>query len=173
MSDKPTLDKVSKHTLTLADGVYGALQISAERANLEPNDLIRDLILDRVIADGTLDEKTTKQVQTYKWLVVEAVKLAKQMCSDGTVKPSLTADVFEALAQNKDWAEQYEFYVQDNMYKSGNPRKGPINREIGYRVRAAVGAAVEKDANGVTAIRKPTGLIIQTYTPFVPGPAKL
>lgn len=166
MAATPQVDKVSKHTLTLPDGVYGALSASAKRLGLEPNELIQDLIVERVIADRTLDEATTKQIQAYKWLVSEAVKRAVQQCRDGAFSPSLTADVFEACAEDQEWAAQYRFYVQDDIYKNGNPRKGPINREIGYRIRAAVGAEVEKDDKGATVMKKVTGLVIQSYTPF-------
>ncbi len=87
-------------------------------------------------------------------------------CRQGDFSSSLTADIFEVCAKDEEWAERYRFYVQDDIYKSGNPRKGPINREIGYRIRAAIGAEVEKDAKGATAMKKVTGLIIQSYTPF-------
>jgi hypothetical protein len=166
MATGPQNEKVSKHTLTLPDGVYSALKVSAERVGLEPNDLIQDLIIDRVIADGTLDENTTKQINAYKWLVADAVERARDICLKGNFSPSLTADVFEAAANDPEWAAQYRFYIQDDIYKNGNPRKGPINREIGYRIRAAIGAEVEKDANGATALKKVTGLVIQSYTPF-------
>lgn len=167
MTEKPQMEKVSKHTLTLADGVYAAVLKSAELVLLDPMDFIRDLVVERVIADGTLDEATTKQVQAYRWLVAEAVASAKQVCKAGNFSPSLTADVFAGLSKRKDWADQYEFYIQDNMFKSGNPRKGPINREIGYRIRAAIGAVVEKDEAGATVMKKVTGNVIQSYTPFV------
>lgn len=166
MTTSPHIEKVSKHTLTLPDGVYRALEASAKRLDLEPNELIQDLIVERVIADGTLDKATAEQIQAYKWLIATAVERAKERCRQGAFSPSLTADIFEVCAKDEEWAERYRFYVQDDIYKSGNPRKGPINREIGYRIRAAIGAEVEKDAKGATAMKKVTGLIIQSYTPF-------
>lgn len=166
MMIKPQAEKVSKHTLTLPDGVYSALTASAERVGLEPNELIQELIVERVIKDGTLDEATTQHIKAYKWLVAASVERAKALCRAGKFSPALTADVFEASAADPEWAAQYRFYVQDDIYKNGNPRKGPINREIGYRIRAAIGAEVEKDAKGATALKKVTGLVIQSYTPF-------
>ena len=167
MAASPQVDKVSKHTLTLPDGVYKALEVSAERLGIEPNELIQDLIVERTIADGTLDETTTAQIRAYKWLVAEAVERAKQRCREGLFKSSLTADVFEACAEDQEWADRYRFYVQDDIYKNGNPRKGPINREIGFRIRAAIGAEVEKDSKDATVMKKVTGLVIQSYTPFI------
>lgn len=162
----PQVEKVSKHTLTLPDGVYRALEASAAKLGLEPNTLIQDLIVEHVIAAGTLDEANREQIQAYKWLVAQAVECAKLRCREGGFSPSLTADTFKACAEDPDWAAKYRFYVQDDIYKNGNPRKGPINREIGYRIRHAVGAEVEKDSKGATVMKKVLGLVIQSYTPF-------
>lgn len=69
-------------------------------------------------------------------------------------------------AAGAEWAAKYRFYVQDDIFKNGNPRKGPINREIGFRIRQAVGADVEKDSNGKPMMKKVLGQVIQSYTPF-------
>lgn len=162
----PQLDKVSKHTITLPDGVYKALEASAATQGLEPNVLIQDLIVEHVISASTLDDGTPKQIQAYKWLVARAVESARERCREGAFSPSLTADIFKACAEDPEWAAKYRFYVQDDIFKSGNPRKGPINREIGYRIRHAIGAEVEKDAKGTTVLKKVVGHVIQSYTPF-------
>lgn len=166
MSPTPQVDKVTKHTLTLPDGVYEALETSAEKQGIEPNVLIQDLIVEHVIAAGTLDKATQEQIQAYKWLVAKAVEHAKERCREGNFSPSLTAETFKACTEDPEWAAKYRFYVQDDIFKSGNPRKGPINREIGYRIRHAVGAQVEKDAKGTTVLKKVVGQVIQSYTPF-------
>ena len=166
MSSTPQVEKVSKHTLTLPDGVYKALQAAAEKRDVEPNVLIQDLIIDHVIAAGTLDENLQKQIEAARWLVAEAVEWAKGSCRKGNFSSSLTADTFEACANNPEWAAKYRFYVQDDIFKNGNPRKGPINREIGYRILQAVGAEVEKDAKGASVMKKVLGSVIQSYTPF-------
>lgn len=162
----PQVEKVSKHTLTLPDGVYRALEASAAKRGLEPNELIQDLIVQQVIEDGTLDREIEKQIQAYKWLVAKAAAYAVQECRNGNFRSSLTADTFEACANDPEWAAKYRFYVQDDIFKNGNPRKGPINREIGFRIRQAIGAEVEKDANDKPVLKKVLGSVIQTYTPF-------
>lgn len=166
MTSTPQIDKVTKHTLTLPDGVYKALVASAEQQGLEPNVLIQELIVDHVIAAGTLDKTTQQQIETLKWLVAKAVEYAKERCRSGNFSPSLTADTFKACADDPEWAAKYRYYVQDDIFKNGNPRKGPINREIGFRIRAAVGAEIERDDNGKAALKKVLGSVIQTYTPF-------
>ena len=54
----------------------------------------------------------------------------------------------------------------DDIYKNGNPLKGGINREIGYRVRAAIGGEVMKDNDGKPVLAKVLGEVIQSYTPM-------
>jgi hypothetical protein len=163
----PQVDRVTKHTLTLPDKVYEALAASAAKLGTEPNVLIQDLIVEHVIAAGTLDKETTEQIQAYKWLVARAVQHAVEQCRQGHFSPSITAETFKACAEDAEWAAKYRFYVQDDIFKSGNPRKGPINREIGFRIRQALGAEVEKEPNGKPVLKKVTGHVIQTYTPFV------
>ena len=33
--------------------------------------------------------------------------------------------------KDEKWLDGYRRYVKDNIFKNGNPEKGPINREIG------------------------------------------
>jgi hypothetical protein len=162
----PDIDKVTKHTITLPDGVYGALERSAAKKGVDTNVLMQDIIIDHVIASGTLDQTTQEQIQASKWLVAHAVEYAKEQCRRGKFSPSLTAETFKACADDEEWAAKYRFFVQDDIYKNGNPRKGPINREIGYRIRQAVGADVQKDENGKPVLKKVLGSVIQSYTPF-------
>ena len=57
--------------------------------------------------------------------------------------------------------------MRPNIYRTGIAEKGPINREIGFRVKEALGAQVKKDANGEAVTAKVLGEIIQSYTPLV------
>lgn len=160
------LDRVSKHTLTLPNSVFQALKIAAAQQGLEPYEVIQDLVVEHVIRAGTLDPETQAQLEAYKWAVARAVEVAKQRLREGAEIETLTPDTFAACARDPEWAFNYRTYVQDDIYKNGNPRKGPINREIGFRIRAATGAEVMKDANGKVVLRKVLGNVIQSYTPF-------
>ena len=64
------------------------------------------------------------------------------------------------------WTEGYRAYVQDDIYQNGNPEKGPINREIGFRICAGIGGVVEKGDDGRSKTTKVLGEIIQSYTPM-------
>jgi hypothetical protein len=166
--------KTTKHTLTLLDSVYAALKLSAARQGLEPNEVIQNLIIDHVIEAGTLDEATQKRIETGRRLVASAVEVAKQRCREGLFSSSITLDTFHACASDPEWAADYRAYVGDDIYKNGNPMKGGINREIGFRIRAGIGGEVEKNDDGKPVMAKVLGEVIQSYTPMKNfDPAKL
>jgi hypothetical protein len=162
----PQVDKVAKHTLTLPSKVYGALKVAAEKQGLEAHEVIQNLIVQHVITAGTLDDETKAELEAYRWLVDRVVDVARQRLLAGKPIESLTPDTLAECVADPEWAAKYRFYVQDDIFKNGNPRKGPINREFGFRIRAAVGAEVLKDDSGRPVLKKILGGIIQSYTPF-------
>ena len=158
--------RTAKHSLTLLVSVYDALKVSAAAQGLEPREVIQNLIIDHVIAAGTLDKVTREHIETGRRLVAHAVQVARQRCRDGLFASSITLDTFHACAADPQWAADYRAYVGDDIYKNGNPLKGGINREIGYRVRAAIGGEVMKDNDGKPVLAKVLGEVIQSYTPM-------
>jgi hypothetical protein len=98
--------------------------------------------------------------------VARAVEVATQRCRAGLFASSITADTFHACAAEPAWAADYRAYVGDDIYKNGNPLKGGINREIGFRVRQAIGGEVMKDDAGRPVVAKVLGEVIQSYTPM-------
>jgi hypothetical protein len=123
-------------------------------------------VVEHVIQAGTLDRETQAELEAYKWAVVRAVEVAKQRLRNNAPIETLTPDTFAECAMDPEWVSKYRAYVQDDIFKNGNPRKGPINREIGFRIRAAIGAQVMKDESGKVVLRKVLGNVIQSYTPF-------
>jgi hypothetical protein len=157
--------KTSKHTLTLLVSVYSALKASAAKQDLEPNELIQNLIIDHVIAAGTLDAETRAHIELGRSLIARAVEVAKQRCRDDLFSEAITLETFQACTADPAWAADYETYIEDNIFKHGNPLKR-INREIGFRVRAGIGGTVVKDGQGKATTAKVLGEVIQSYTPM-------
>ena len=46
--------------------------------------------------------------------------------------------------EKPDWVAGYREFVQDDIYKNGNPLKGAINRETGFRIRAGIGGNFQR-----------------------------
>jgi hypothetical protein len=68
--------------------------------------------------------------------------------------------------KDPEWVSGYREFVQDDIYKNGNPHKGVINREIGFRIRAGIGGETVKGPDGKNVTAKVLGEIIQSYTPM-------
>lgn len=156
----------AKHTLTLLETIYRALKKSAEKRGVEPNELIVDLIVAETIKDGTLDDYTKTRYQLGRSLVERVVDTARQLCRDGKFSESINLDVIHLCTMDKAWAADYRTYVEDDIFKHGNPLK-VINREFGFRIRAAIGGKVKKGPDGKPLNVKVAGEIIQSYTPMV------
>jgi hypothetical protein len=165
MHTKDFFTATSRHALTLPTAVYAALKLSAERRGLEPNTLIQNLIIDQAIKDDTLDPDMRTHIEAGRFVIEMAVEVAKQRCRDGKPASTITLDTFRACAADEKWVAAYKTYVQDDIYKHGNPLK-QINREIGFRIRAAIDGRVIKDDKGKPAVVKVLGEVIQSYTPM-------
>lgn len=163
MSIPANAHNTAKHTLTLLVPLYDALKLSAAKMGLEPNEVIVNLIADYTIDDGTLDEYTRKRFLMGRELINQVVEVARRRCREGKFAPTITLDAIGECTDDPAWAATYREYVEDDIYKHGNPLKA-INREFGFRVRAAIGGRVKKDDNGKPINVKVTGAIIQSYT---------
>lgn len=161
-----TFDKTTKHNVTLLDSVYAAAKLSAEKRGLTANELIQNLLIDFTIEDGTLNKDAEARIKLGRSLVAQAVATAEELCRNGGPAQTITLDTFHACANDTKWAEGYATYIGDNIYKHGNPRKGSINREIGFRIRAAIDGVPEVGADGKPIVAKVTGEVIQSYTPM-------
>lgn len=101
------------------------------------------------------------------WRLVErAVEEAKRICREGGFTSAITRDAIDACLADEEWRSGYREFVKDDIYKNGNPLKGLINREIGFRIRAGIGGTIIKGDNGKPAVAKVLGSIIQSYTPM-------
>lgn len=158
---------VSKHTLTMLDSLWAALRKSAAKEGRDPSELIVDLIEKRVIADETLDDYTKRRLRLRDQILDGVVEAATAIKEAGNFAESITHDAIALCLADPAWRHAYAEYVEDDIYKAGNPLKGPINREIGYRVRRAMNGDVIKDkATGKPLNVKVLGSIIQSYTPM-------
>ena len=162
MADAP---KTAKHTLTLQAPIYEALKRSAAKRGLDVNTHMQNVLTDHVIDDDTLDAETRAQIELGRSLIDRAVETAKQRCRDGLFARTITLDTFQACTADPKWAADYKTYVGADIFKHGNPLKR-INREIGFRIRAAIGGEVEKDDTGAAVNAKVLGEVIQSYTPM-------
>jgi hypothetical protein len=116
---------------------------------------------------GFLPQREAERFDLFWRLVNHVVLKAKEIAHDGQFPETITLDAIHMAMKDEWWVTGYRTYIGDDIYRTGIAEKGPINREIGFRVKEALGARVKKDANGKVMTTKVLGEIIQSYTPLV------
>jgi hypothetical protein len=161
---KPTTTKLS---MTIHTPVYEALEKEARNYRRDFYEHIQRILAEHVIETKSLPEQDAVTIKLTWRLVDQAVDAAKAICREGKFDEDVTLRAIQRAKEDPQWIEAYTAYVRDDIYKSGNPRKGPINREIGFRIREGIGGTVSKGPEGKPTTKKVLGEIIQSYTPMV------
>jgi hypothetical protein len=155
-----------KLSLRLDALIHAALQKEGQAKGREIGEHIQRILTEHAIHQKLLDDATGMEYKMMWSLVHRAVETARRICRDGGFATDITLKTFQKCMEDKLWAAEYESYVKDNPYKHGNPRKSPINKEIGFRIREGIGGKVVKLSNGKPAKTPVVGEIIQSYTPM-------
>jgi hypothetical protein len=163
MSDYTQAVKLS---LRLDAAVYAAIKQEALGEKREVTEHIQRILTEHAITKKLLDEAEAMKHQLMWSLIARAVETARKICREGGFESSITFKAIQACMGDKEWAGDYEKYVQDNPYKHGNPRKRQINTELGYRIKEGIGGLVLKTLNGKAAKVAVTGSVIQSFTPI-------
>ena len=153
-----------KISLRIDGPLHAALRQEAGAKGREIGEHIQRILAEYAIRERLLDEAKSKEYLMMWSLVQRAVEMARKICREGRFVPEI-ADVatHECMADAR-WAGDYEAHVQDNPYKHGNPRKGPINKEIGLRIKEGIGGRVRRTSDGKPEKKPIAGSIIQSCT---------
>lgn len=136
---KPTTTKLS---MTLHAPVYEALETEAHDHRRDLHEHIQRVLAEHVIKTNSLPGKEAAMIELMWSLVDRAVNAAREICRENKFDEDITLRAIKRAKEDPQWIEDYAAYVQDDIYKNGNPRKGPINREIGFRIREGIGGAL-------------------------------
>lgn len=166
MSSTEQVSPAFKYTVPFTAAANTALARAAAVERMEPTEIIQRATINSLIQSGYLDETEANRIRLFWRLVDQTVAAAQQICREGGFSSSITLDAIRRCMKDSTWLDGYKVYVKDDIFKNGNPEKGPINREIGFRIRAGIGGVVEKNADGKAKTVKVLGEIIQSYTPM-------
>ena len=157
---------VTKLSLSLPSPVYAGVKKKARQLGRDPHEHIQRVLTQHVIDQRAIADDAAERLQL-TWQVVDpCVDTARQLCRDGRFSPHITLEAIRQCTRDPSWLEKYAQCIEDDVYKHGNPLKGPINRAIGAQIRAAIGGVVKKDSNGKPAMKRVLGEVIQSYTLF-------
>lgn len=155
-----------KYTVPFTQPVNAGLLAAASAERMEPTEIIQRATTNYLIEKGFIPGPEAERIKLFWRLVDQSVVAAQKLCQDGEFASSITLDAIRVCMKDPAWVDGYRSYIGDDVYKNGNPEKGPINREIGFRIRAGIGGEVQKTAEGKAATVKVLGEIIQSYTPM-------
>jgi len=163
-----------KFTVPFTSAINAALLRAAAKERMEPTEIIQRATINSLIQDGYIEKEEADRIKLFWALVDRAVEAAQAICRDNRFTSSITLDAIHDCmkdpakldGQPYNWIDGYRAYIRDDIYKNGNPEKGPINREIGFRIRAGIGGLVEKGDDRKSKTTKVLGEIIQSYTPM-------
>jgi hypothetical protein len=170
MTDATFTDTLTgKISVPLPPAAERALQKAALETSREPSDIILRELVRWLIEHGFLTGQDADNSRMIFELVDDAVAAAQAICRAGGFDEAITLHAIQACCKQPAWLKKYAALVggQENVYKSGVPAKGNVNRELGFRIRAGIGGVTVKLADGKTnATKRVTGEIIQSYTPM-------
>ena len=155
-----------KYTVPFTAAANGGLMLAAKAERMEPTEIIQRATIRSLIASGYIKEEDADRIKLFWHLVDQTVAAAQDICRKGGFSSSITLDAIHQCMADPAWLDGYKTYVRDDIFKNGNPEKGPINREIGFRIRAGIEGVTERGPDGKAKTVKVLGEIIQSYTPM-------
>jgi hypothetical protein len=154
-----------KRSVVMPSRLDQALVELAAAQNRDANAYVVQVLEDHAVSVGALAPEHGGEVAAFWSLVDRVCDSAKELCRQGAFVPEITLKAIQhRIESDPDWVADYRRHVGDDIYKTGNPRKGPINREIGSRVKKAIGATIREDEPGKPAKLKVLGSIVQSVT---------
>ena len=171
MSASIRSDMTNSTTLSVSvpAAIYRAVQQAMASQACEASLIVQHALVLYLGNKGFLPEEEKRRFELFWKLVEHVVKKAREIAKDGIFPETVTLDAINAALKDDWWVTGYRDYIGTDIFRTGVPEKGPLNREIGFRVKEALGAQVRKDPGGKTANTKVLGSVIQSYTPLLPG----
>ena len=157
---------VAKFSQSVPAPVHAGLEKKARELGQDSHEYIQRVLTQHVIDQHAIVDDVAKRLQLTWRVVDQCVEVARQICRDGHFSAHITLEAIQQCTRDLNWLEDYARCIEDDVYKHGNPLKGPINRAIGAQIRAAIGGMVKKDSNGKPVMKRVLGEIIQGYTLF-------
>jgi hypothetical protein len=137
----------------------GSLLIArAARERKTPQSIVEDLVHRELLEELSDEERVRARAEIKLYAVVHDITLRKLETNWGS---NVTREVFEEI--ERDHLPLYERAIDGNGYRGGNPTKSRINKQLGARIRAALGAGVYEQ-NGSPERGNVSSGLIRTYT---------
>lgn len=158
-------------SIRLHGEVYKAL--ARQAAELKPpqqlGDRINSILTLTAIKSGLLNEQVKQQLEAQQQVLKDAANKAIEMRDEGQRTEHFTLEVVRAMMAMPDIRKRYEIAIDGDAYAEGVKGKMPFNMHLCWEIKNAVGAEVQKSANGKPKRTSVRGEPIQTYTLLDPS----
>jgi hypothetical protein len=159
--------KTAQKTLRLPEAVDKAIGDMAQAQNMEPADLMADVLSEYALREGSLGKEDTEQVKAEMQIKKLVRDLAQDICAN-EFEPHVTLQVFQQIQHEPDLRGVYEKAIGAAGKVQGNHTKARINRSLGSIIKVAVrGKARTENGNRVSI--QVVDEFILSYTPLVPA----
>jgi hypothetical protein len=158
-----------KFSIRLAPQVYEALRREAQQQGREVGELTQRILTRHAIDAQLLDQTTVDDHEARQRLIDRAVEVALRLKRDEGIARDIINKVFLAGMADEAWLGTYAAYAGGDPFQHNNPKKSSLNREIGMRIRRAIGGRVAM-FNGKAIKTLVRNSIIQMFTEMEPEP---
>jgi hypothetical protein len=156
-----------KVSLRLDSLIYAALQKEALAQGRDIGDYMQRVFTRHAIDNKLVDEASGQDYELRESLVDRAVEFAQMIKRAEGITRDITNKAVIACMTDEQWLANYAVYVRDDPFRHKNPRKA-INKEIGLRIRRAIGAKVARSSDGKPIKTPVSDSIIQSFTEMEP-----
>ena len=152
-------------SIRLDSKIYAAIRKEALAQGREVGEHIQSLLVSHAV-EKLLDPAEGAKYALRESLIASAIETTLRLRHDSGMSCDISNQTFESCRADDRWLTDYAIYVEGDPYAPGNPRKNSLNKEIGFRIRKALDAEVDRDGNGKPITVEVAGSIIRRYTKF-------
>ncbi len=159
--------KTAQKTIRLPDAVDKAFGDMARALNMEPADLMADVLSDFALKEGNLGKEEKQQVKAEAKLKKRVRELAPEFCAE-SFEPHVTLRVFQQIQGDSELCSLYEEAIGADGKVRGDHTKARINRALGSIIKVAVGGRARTEEGNRVSIQV-EDKFIRNYTPLEPA----
>lgn len=160
-------------TIRIPSSIHAALseQAKAQHSTQQLGDHISAILANEAIASGYMDKDDADCLKAHQEMLKNARETAIQLHRSGQFSEHFTRDVFREMMNDEAVRATYEKAIGGDAYAEKLEGKMPLNMYLGWEIKNAVGANVQKNEDGKPRRASVRNEAIKTYTLLDPTSA--
>lgn len=160
-------------TIRIPSSIHAALskQAQAQHSTQQLGDHISFILASEAISSGYMNKDDAECLKAHQEMLKNARETAIQLHRSGHFGEHFTRDVFRAMMNDVEIRSTYEKAIGGDAYADKLEGKMPLNMYLGWEIKNAVGANVQKNDDGKPRRASVRNEAIKTYTLLDPTSA--